>query len=227
MDALFTDYVHDRVGKANRLARFDNVFPAFRRFSWEDTARFDRRQHLMMHAVIFRRGVIRASGLDLPRHTFYVDSLYVLTPLAHVRRMYYLPATLYHYFIGREGQSVDAEVMVRRVDQHMRVTRLALRTLPSPTEVASGLVPTELYTTMLHSVQALCAVTSATLARGGTTEHVEMRRSFWRDVSEETPWIYARVRRSLVAAGSNLPGQAGRRVTSLAYHVARRVVGFS
>lgn len=227
VDALFTDYVHDRVGKSNRVARFENVFPAHRRFGWDATGRFDRRQYLMMHAVIFRRELLLRSGLHLPRHTFYVDSLYVLTPLSRVRRMYYLPVTLYHYFIGREGQSVDAEVMVRRVDQHMRVTKLALQTLPSPTEVASGQVPIQLYSAMLHYVQGLCAVTSATLARGGTRQHVRMRREFWRDVSEETPWIYARVRRSFVAASSNLPGQAGRRVTSLAYHVARKVVGFS
>ncbi|WOF23557.1 glycosyltransferase family A protein [Microbacterium betulae] len=227
VDALFTDYVHDRVGKNNRVSRFDSVFPDGRIFGWEDTERFSRRQYLMMHAIVYRTDVVRASGLVLPEHTFYVDNLYVVVPLAHVRAMYYLPVNLYHYFIGRADQSVNADVMLQRVDQQLRVNRLALHALPSPAAVASGEIPTPLYAALLHYVEAICAVTSATLARGGTREHVEARNAFWREVKAESPWVYTRLRRGFMGASSNLPGEAGRRVTSIAYHVARRVVGFS
>lgn len=227
VDAVFTDYVHDRVGKTNRISRFDSVFPAGRVFGWDETERFNKRQYLMMHAIVYRTEVVRASGLALPEHTFYVDNLYVVVPLALVRRMYYLPVELYHYFIGRADQSVNAEVMLRRVDQQLRVNRLALRALPAPASVTSGAMPAPLAAALMHYVGAICVVTSATLARGGEPAHLAARQEFWQDVKAESPWIYAMLRRSMLGAGSNLPGQAGRRVTSLAYHVARRVVGFS
>lgn len=227
VDALFTDYVHDRIGKANRVSRFESVFPSGRTFGWDETERFGRRQILMMHAIIYRTELLRASGLRLPEHTFYVDNLFVVVPLVLVRRMHYVPVNLYHYFIGRADQSVNPASMVARVDQQLRVNRLALHALPSQQEVARGAVPRELYATLLHYVEAVCAVTSATLARAGTRAHLAQREEFWREIRDESPWVYSRLRRSLVGTSSNLPGQAGRKVTSLAYHVASRVVGFS
>lgn len=227
VDAVFTDFVHERLGKTPKAARFDSVFPEGRVFEWSETERFGRRQVLMMHAIVYRTQLLRDVELVLPEHTFYVDNLFVLQPFARLRRMSYLPVPLYRYFIGREGQSVAPEVMVRRVDQQLRVNRLALATLPSPADLAAGAVPRQLHRAMLHHLEGVCAVTSATLARGGTSAHLQQRDLFWREVRSENPWLYTRMRRSLLGATSNLPGQAGRRATNLAYHVARRVVGFS
>lgn len=227
VDAVFTDYVHDRVGKSNRTTRFDSVFPERRLFEWAETSRFGNRQVLMMHAVVFRTALVRASGLRLPEHTFYVDNLYVLTPLVLVRSMYYLPVSLYHYFIGRADQSVAADVMLRRVDQQLFVNRLALRTMPDPAAVARGEIPVALQAAMAHYLEAVCAVTSATLARGGSAEHLAKRAALWEEIRTEDPWLHAKLRRSFIGASSNLPTSAGRHVTRLAYSVARRVVGFS
>ena len=227
VDALFTDYVHERLGKSTKAMKFGSVFPAGRVFGWDEVDRFSRRQVLMMHAIIYRTELLRACGLRLPEHTFYVDNLFVLFPLGHVRTMAYLPVELYRYFIGRVDQSINASVMVRRADQQLRVNRLALGALPGADAVRSGVVPAGLYATLLHYLEAVCAVTSATLARGGTPEHLAARDDFWRTVRDEHPALYTRTRRSLMGASANLPGETGRRGTSLAYHVARRVVGFS
>ncbi len=227
VDAVFTDFVHERLGKAAKAARFDTVFPAGRMFAWSDTERFSRRQVLMMHAIVYRAQLLRDCGLRLPERTFYVDNLFVVQPLAHVRRMRYLPVPLYRYFIGRDGQSVAPEMMVRRVDEQLRVNRIALASLPAPHAVAAGDVPHELHQALLHHLEGVCAVTSATLARAGAPADLVERARFWREIKAESPWLYTRMRRSLLGATSNLPGQAGRRATSLVYHVARRVVGFS
>lgn len=227
VDAVFTDFVHERVGKTPKVARFDAVFPTDRVFTWAETEEFGRRNVLMMHAIVYRTQLLRDSGLELPENTFYVDNLFVMTPLALVRRMRYLPIPLYRYFIGRADQSVAPEVMVRRVDQQLFVNRLALAALPAQDAVTSGEVPPELYRALLHYVEGVCAVTSATLARGGTRAHLIQRDRFWREVKAENPWLYTRMRRTLIGTTSNLPGQAGRRATTFAYHVARRVVGFS
>ena len=37
--------------------------------------------------------------------------------------MYYMDLDLYRYFIGRADQSVNESIMVKRVDQQLRVTR--------------------------------------------------------------------------------------------------------
>lgn len=227
VDVLVTDYVRDREGRRPRRTRFDAVFPRGRTFGWAEAGRPRRRQVLMMHALVLRTDLLRASGLVLPEHTFYVDSLVVVAPLVHARRLHYLPVGLYRYAVGRTGQSVDAAVMLRRVDQQVRVNRLALAALPGPDAVARGEVPARLHETLVHYVESLCAVTSATLARGGTPEHLRARARFWDDVRRDHPHLYRRMRRGPLGASANLPGRAGRRVTRVAYVLARRVVGFS
>ena len=51
-----------------------------------------------------------------PKHTFYVDNIFVYLPLPHCKKLYYLDLDLYRYFIGREDQSVNEKVMLKRVD---------------------------------------------------------------------------------------------------------------
>lgn len=222
VDAILTNYVHERAGRKTKRTRYRSVMPAGRTFGWDEVARFGRRQYLMMHAIVYRTSLVRRSGLDLPEHTFYVDNLFVTVPLALTRRLHYIDVDLYRYFIGRVDQSVNDAVMVRRVDQQVRVNRLVLRALPDP-----GTVPDGLYGYLMHHVEVLCGITCAILARAGTQAHLAERRALWTDIKRETPWAYARLRRGIIGTSANLPGPVGRRMTNITYSVARRVVGFS
>ena len=51
---------------------------------------------------------------------------FVYEPLPHVRKMYYLDVNFYRYFIGRSDQSVNEQVMIGRIDQQIRVTKLMM-----------------------------------------------------------------------------------------------------
>ena len=79
-----------------------------------------------MHSVIFRTRLLQECGLKLPEHTFYVDNLYVFEPLPYVKNMYYLDVNFYRYYIGRQDQSVNETVMISRIDQQIRVTKLMI-----------------------------------------------------------------------------------------------------
>ena len=74
-----------------------------------------------------RTEVVRASGLVMPEHTFYVDYLYSFVPLPSVSTIRYLDVDLYHYFIGRDDQSVNEKVMITRLDQLARVNEAMTR----------------------------------------------------------------------------------------------------
>ena len=93
------------------------------RFDWVHVRRFRPDQNLLMHSVMYRTEVLRECGMVLPKHTFYVDNIFVYQPLPYVKSMYYMDLDLYRYFIGRADQSVNESVMVGRVDQQLRVTR--------------------------------------------------------------------------------------------------------
>ena len=76
-----------------------------------------------MHSVIYRTKILRECGMELPKHTFYVDNIYVFQPLPYVKNIYYLDVCLYKYFIGRDDQSVHESVMIKRLDQQYRVNK--------------------------------------------------------------------------------------------------------
>ena len=78
----------------------------------------------MIHSCTFRTALLRETGLEMPKHTFYEDNYMVYGNLRMVERMYYMNADLYRYFIGREGQSVQEDVMKKRYRHQLKATEL-------------------------------------------------------------------------------------------------------
>ncbi|RMI09266.1 glycosyltransferase [Cellulomonas triticagri] len=223
VDLLVTNVVYEKVGRRRAtVVRFRGALPRGRVLTWDRTRPFAQRQYLMMHALTYRTAVLREVGLRLPEHTFYVDSLYALLPLHRVRTLQYLDVDLYRYLIGRPDQSVQEVVMLRRLDQQLRVNRLMLDHV-SRTPVAQPRL--ERY--LLHYTAIICAVSSVLLVRAGTPEALAERDLLWARLRAADPALYRRVRWSALGQLSNLPGRAGRRVSVLAYRVARRAIGFS
>jgi hypothetical protein len=95
-----------------------------RRFTtWDKVKRFYGAQVLLMHSITYNTEKLRKCNLQLPHHTFYVDNIYAYKPLPQMRNIYYIDINLYHYFIGREDQSVNIKVFTKRYDQQIRVMK--------------------------------------------------------------------------------------------------------
>ena len=136
-DLVIANYVYEKVHENTRtVMHYRNVFPEGREFGWADVGHFNPSQYLLMHSVIYRTELLRSMGLQLPKHTFYVDNIFVYVPLPHVKTIYYLDVDMYRYFIGREDQSVNESVMMSRIDQQLRVTRIMIDAVQLPSGVA-------------------------------------------------------------------------------------------
>ena len=112
MDLVIANYVYEHVeDNTQKVMRYTNVFPENQVFTWNDTAASalpvpaDALGHLPHRDA-------RACRLEPPKHTFYVDNIFVYQPLPAVKSMYYMDVDLYRYFIGRADQSVNEKVMV-------------------------------------------------------------------------------------------------------------------
>ncbi len=223
VDLVVSNFVYEKVGKrTKRVVRFGGALRRGRELTWAQTGHFGKRQYLMMHALLYRTQVLRDAGLRLPEHTFYVDNLYAFIPLAKVRTLFYLDVNLYRYFIGREDQSVHEAVMLRRLDQQLRVNWLMLDHL-SRNPVADA----RLRRYLLHYAEIICAVSSVLLVRAGTHEALTQKAELWRNLRAQDPWLYRKVRWSALGQITNLPGRVGRRVSVAVYLVAQRAIGFS
>ena len=124
LDMLIANYVYEKVGATHKkVIHYRNVLPQDEIFRWDDMGHFRLDQYILMHSVIYRTDMLKLIQLHLPKHTFYVDNIYVYYPLPHVRKIYYMDVDFYRYFIGREDQSVNESVMISRIDQQLSVNK--------------------------------------------------------------------------------------------------------
>ena len=96
VDLMIANYVYEHVeDNTQKVMGYRNVFPTGRVFGWDHIGRFGLSQYLLMHSVIYRTQLLRDCGLELPKHTFYVDNIFVYQPLPYVKNMYYMDVDLY------------------------------------------------------------------------------------------------------------------------------------
>lgn len=114
-------YVHSD-GIGDRSINYSSVLPEGKIFTWEESKPFKLHQMLTIHSCTFRTEAMRKWGEELPKHVFYEDNLMVYKTLPHIRRMYYMNADLYRYWIGRPDQSVQQSVMSKRYHHQILVT---------------------------------------------------------------------------------------------------------
>ena len=222
-DLLICNYVYEKAGaRHKKVMRYTNALPQNRVFTWEETGHFLKGQYILMHSVIYRTQLLLDSGLDLPRHTFYVDNLFVYVPLPYVKTLYYLNVDFYRYFIGREDQSVHESVMIRRIDQQLLVNRLMIQQVD-----LQKVQNRKLQRYLFNYVEIITTISSVMLIRSGTKENLEKKRQLWGYIRQQNPWLYSRLRWGAMGQVMNLPGWTGRRIAISAYKISQKAVGFN
>lgn len=223
VDMVVSDFVYDKVGaRHKKVMRYPFAIPQNKVLRWEEVGSFPKGHYLLMHSVIYRTQLLRESGLDLPRHTFYVDNLFVYVPMAQVKTLYYVDKVFYHYFIGREDQSVQEGVMIRRIDQQLRVNRLMLAQVD-----LDQVENKQLRRYLLNYLEIITTISTVLLFRAGDKEHLEKARSFWRDMARDYPRHYQLLSRRLFGRVLNMPGPGGRWIALAAYWLSQKVFGFN
>lgn len=223
VDLLITNYVYEKVGaKKNRSMNYTNVFPGNRILSWDDIGSFRLGQYLMMHSLIYRTEVLRQSGLDLPEHTFYVDNLFVNLPLAYVRSLYYLDVDLYRYYIGREDQSVNEQVMIRRIDQQLRVNRLMLENL-----LASNVEFDTVRRLLFHHFEIVTIISSVLLIKAGDRASLDVKDQWWNEIYQANKSLYWQLRRRPMGFLVTLHGKIGKAISLVIYGLAQKIFKFN
>ncbi len=225
LDMLICNYVYEHVeDNSQKVMRYTNVFPQGRVFGWDDTHRFRPSQYLLMHSVIYRTQLLRDCAMVLPKHTFYVDNIFVYQPLPYVETMYYLNADLYRYFIGRADQSVNEQVMISRVDQQVRVTRLmaaahSFRDLPGGSRKLSRY--------MFNYLAMMMAISSIFSILAGSEKALREKERLWEYIRSLDPSLYRALKYRSFSAFSNFPGYQGRRLSVSLYRLVRRIYKFN
>ena len=224
LDLMMANYVYEHVAdNTQNVVDYKGILPEGRVFHWNEIGKFPPNKNILMHSVIYRTEILRACGMELPKHTFYVDNIFVYQPLPQVKTIYYMNLDLYRYFIGREDQSVNEANMIKRVDQQLRVTRIMMNAVDVyalPPEQA------KLRAYMLNYFSMMMAISSVFLTMDGRPEAFEKKAELWQYLKNHDERVYNKCRHS-VAGACNLPGTLGHKITLWGYHVAQKIFKFN
>ena len=189
LDMMISNFVYEKQGaKRKKVMRYKNYMPENKIFTWKEMGRMPVGKYILMHSVIYRTGLLRDCKLELPKHTFYVDNLFVYQPLPYVKTLYYMDVNFYRYFIGREDQSVHEDVMIRRIDQQLLVNRIMIDTIAEAKNVEKNI---RRY--MLRYLDIIMAVSSIMLIRSGTEENLNKKKDLWKYLKNADIRIYRKL----------------------------------
>ena len=223
VDLFVTNFMYDKVGAIHKKKmRYHIALPRHRVITWDDARIWTPGAYMLMHSLCYRTSVLKTSKLNLPKKTFYVDNIYAYKPLTYVKKLYYLDVTLYHYFIGRNDQSVNEEVMLGRLEQQYRVTKLMLydvdlKKVKSP----------KLHSYMINYLSIIMTITTVLSLLSNDKHWLKEKDKLWSELKRRNKKLYNELMYSFLGLFVNLPGRAGKKIVLSVYKIIQHIYGFN
>ena len=223
VDMLLTNYVYDKVSEDHhRRMIYTPLFPTDEIITWADMKHNIKGFSILMHSVTYRTAMLRECDFKLPEHCFYVDNLFVYLPLPHVKTLYYLNVEFYHYYIGREGQSVAEETMIRRIDQQLKVNYMMVDAYDL-WEIEED----HLRKYMLSYLETITVISTSLAYLSKNEVNLKKVRDLWQYIKDKDIRTYHHLRFGIMGGAMNLPGHFGRFLSVRAYKLTQKFMGFN
>lgn len=152
-----------------------------------------------------------------------MPDLFAYCPLPYVRNIFYMDIDLYQYYLGRDDQSVNEQVLKSRIDQQMKVTRMVIA--GADLEKIKEKEP-KLASYMCRNISIMMAISSIHLLLIGNKEALEKRKKLWEEIKISDPKLYYKLKYASLSGWTDLPGTVGRRLTVGGYRLANAVYRF-
>ena len=222
-DLIVTNYYYEHAdGKGNRSICYSNIFPENVIHGWDKTKSFRIHQLLTIHSCTFRTSVFKEYGKELPKHIFYEDNLMVYQLLPYCKKLLYLNMDLYRYFIGREGQSVQKDVMMGRYEHQLIVSQRCFEVVH-----LDDIAEPRLRKYLDHELFMMFGI-STLYARLNRSDEADKRlKQMWDDcIRYDEKWAKKYRYRSALRLVC-IRGRFGRDISCASYAVANKVVRFN
>ncbi len=224
VDLIVCNYIYNHLYEnKTRVVRYTNVFPEGKVCNWNQIKRFRPSQYLVMHALVYRTEILRNCGIELPKHTFYVDNIFAYQPLPYVKSICYLNVDLYNYFLGRDDQSVNERVLMSRIDQQIKVTKIVSKCVDLDSVRAQY---PKLAEYMTRNISIMMSISSIHLLLIGTKDAFEKRTRLWNSIRSENRQLYRKLKYATLSGLTYLPGRTGGFLSVSGYRVAKKIYRF-
>ena len=132
----------------------------------------------------------------------------------------------YLYYIGRDDQSVNEAVMIKRIDQQIRVNKIMIDIYDRYLEEGK-FESAYLEKYMFNYLDIIMCISSIMSILANDKEVLAKKEELWQYLADKNPELYRKLRHTLYGIIMNLPGKAGRKISVFGYRIAQKVVGFN
>lgn len=223
IDLVITNYryTHSNINK-NKSINYSNAFKPNKVISWKNTRPLLPHQMLTIHSCTIRTQILKDINMSLPKHTYYEDNLMICWALPQIEKLYYINSDLYLYTIGREGQSMQENILSSNYSHQLRVTKESFA-------IVSKFTPkTLLHRIFLHHELFLLFGMASCVARTNNTPKAETDlKQMWKECQKinhkkANHFLY---RTPILLL--NIPGKFGKRLTIFIYRLANKIIPFN
>ena len=117
---FFSDNTSNLISYSNRLEAKEYTPDEFTRIMQIDSTMWS---YAHMHSITYKTTLLKENNIKITTNSFYVDQEYISYPFPFVKRIVYQPAALYCYRLGRPGQSVDPEVIKKKINMNYNILK--------------------------------------------------------------------------------------------------------
>lgn len=222
-DLIVCNYVYTYTdGRKDQTISFANVYDEKKLLTWDDIHRFKLTQYPSLHSVMYKKSVLDKSNIDLPKHVFYEDNLFIYLPLVNTKTIYYLDLDLYRYYIGRSDQSIQESQMIKR-SHHQVLVSEKVCTAYDLTKIENK----KLRKLMRRECILLMTIGVVFSRLAFNKEGEKQYKKLWKTVKEKNPKLYHSIRYFSMATWVSIPGKLGRQMMRLGYRFAHNLVNFN
>lgn len=223
-DLVVHDYAYDREETHNVFSMtYESVMPQGRLFQWSECKRFGVSKQFLIHALVYRTALLREHDFRLPEHTFYEDNVYVYKPLPWTKNLLYLHQKVYGYNVGRAGQSVNEENLLKRLDQ---LTNMVTQMTTSWRKAQLDALPRPLETYMINNAASQIWSLSALHFIGYGDKGRALHETMWRKIEDFDPALYRALIRTPMGAMAHFKTRPGRWLVKSMYHLGHKIMKF-
>lgn len=179
-------------------------------------------QYPSLHSMMYKKEVLDKTGIDLPKHVFYEDNLFIYLPMVNTKTIYYMDLDFYRYFIGRPDQSVQNAQIIKRSSHQVLVSESVCNKYD-----LSSVESKKLRRLMRRECVFLMTIGTIFSRLSKTEEGEKQYKELWKSVKNANPKLYRSMVPFSKAACVSIPGKFGRFISLVGFKFAHKLVKFN
>lgn len=222
-DLIVMNYVYTYTdGRENQTINFSNVFKNNEVITWDQIGKFKLTQYLSLHSMMYKKSVLDEAKIDLPKHVFYEDNLFIYLPLPYTKSIYYLDVDFYQYFIGRADQSVQEPQLIKRSSHQVLVTKEICNKYDLDT-IENKKLRKMMYRECVFVMTIGVIFSRLAYNEEGEKQYLEL----WESIKKSNPKLYKKMKHFTMASMVSFKGKFGRFLSIKGYRLAHKLVKFN